>query len=210
MIICKHNDSLTLVLIDSSIKLLTPETKKRAIAHFYRPCTIFPYIEPNVVFASRGRATEARTSQGLGWSLKGDKGQVEVTLKLPRPHWVAGQSVWLDVEVDNRSTRQIKTMTLALLKTVKLLSPNERKNKGSSRTDVTSYTPHVTRQKLFEQTTEASTRPGPGHVGTTGWWTGVHAGECLRWQSSLILPVSHQLTRTMQRQVLMLTISYVF
>lgn len=172
-----------------SIKLHTPETKKRAIAHFYRPCTIYPYIEPGFVFNSTAGAAEVHTEQGLGWSLSGDKGQVQVSLKLPRPNWIAGQQCWLDITVNNKSSRKIKTMTLALLRTVILFSPpanNSRQAVASP--DLAKYSGKSNRKKLFEHTIEASAGPGSGYVGSTGWWTGVQPGERIRWQSSLALP----------------------
>jgi hypothetical protein len=175
----------------SSIKLHTPETKKRAIAHFYRPCTIYPYIEPGFVFNSSAGAAEVHTEQGLGWSLSGDKGQVQVSIKLPRPNWIAGQQVWLDITVNNKSARKIKTMTLALLRTVTLFSPPATNSKQTVLSpDLAKYSGKSNRKKLFEHTIEASAGPGSGYVGSTGWWTGVQPGERVRWQSSLALPVS--------------------
>jgi len=174
-----------------SIKLHTPETKKRAIAHFYRPCTIYPYIEPGFVFNSTSGAAEVHTEQGLGWSLSGDKGQVQVSLKLPRPNWIAGQQVWLDITVNNKSSRKIKTMTLALLRTVTLFTPPATNSKQPTLSpDLAKYSGRSNRKKLYEHTTEASAGPGSGYVGSTGWWTGVQPGERIRWQSSLALPVS--------------------
>jgi hypothetical protein len=171
--------------------LHTPETKKRSIAHFYRPCVIFPYVEPSFAFSNTGNEAEFRTEQGLGWSLSGDKGQVAVSVKLPRPHWIAGQRVWLDITVGNRSSRKVKTMTLALLRTTTLYSPQAGGRKESANSpDLSKYTAHSSRKKLYEQTTEASAGPGSGYVGSTGWWTGVQPGERIRWQSSLQLPVS--------------------
>jgi len=174
-----------------SIKLHTPETKKRAIAHFYRPCTIYPYVEPSFAFSNQVGGAEVHTEQGLGWSLSGDKGQVGVTIKVPRPHWVAGQQVWLDITVNNKSSRKIKTMTLALLSTVILFTPPASNGQSSTMSpDLAKYPGRSTRKKLFEQTTEASGGSGSGYVGSRGWWTGVQPGECIRWQSSLTLPVS--------------------
>jgi hypothetical protein len=91
----------------SSIKLHTPETKKRSIAHFYRPCTIYPYVPPLDIFGSTDHPTEVRTEQGLGWSLSGEKGKVRVIAELPRPDWVAGQNVWIKIFADNQSQKKV-------------------------------------------------------------------------------------------------------
>lgn len=91
-----------------SIKLHTPETKKRSIAHFYRPCTIYPYVPPVNIFGSTEHPTEVRTEQGLGWSLSGEKGKVRVIAELPRPDWVAGQNVWIKIFADNQSQKKVR------------------------------------------------------------------------------------------------------
>lgn len=90
-----------------SIKLHTPETKKRSIAHFYRPCVIYPYVVPQHIFGSTEHPTEVRTEQGLGWSLTGEKGKVRVIAELPRPDWVAGQNVWIKIFADNQSQKKV-------------------------------------------------------------------------------------------------------
>jgi hypothetical protein len=93
----------------SSIKLHIPDKKKRAIAHFYRPAVVYPYISPDLFRApgTAQRPIEARVVKGLGWSLSGDKGMVELKARLSRSTWVAGQKVWIEVFVANACNRKV-------------------------------------------------------------------------------------------------------
>lgn len=144
---------------------------------------------------------EVGAEQTLGWQLSCDKGPVSMTVKLPRPNWIAGQQVWLDITVNNQSARRIKTSTLTLYRIVTTFTPplaaKLAVKEGSP--DMSRYMPRFSRKKLVEQTVEASAGPGKGYVGSFGWWTGVHSGERTRWQSSLTLPVSASAAKYVDR-----------
>ncbi|KAJ9125572.1 hypothetical protein QFC22_000534 [Naganishia vaughanmartiniae] len=181
-------------VVVGSIKLHTPETKKRSIAHFYRPCTIYPYVPPLDIFGSTEHPTEVRTEQGLGWSLSGEKGKVRVIAELPRPDWVAGQNVWIKIFADNQSQKKIRTLNIALLEQIVLFKPPpSKKGQESNPPDLKRYSAVPIRKKICDETIEASPGHGPGYVGSPGWWTGVQPGERSRWQGSLMLP-SHLLS----------------
>lgn len=94
-------------VVVGSVKLYIPSTMKRSIAHFYRPIVILPYLNPSVVLAPSPEPVTNRVERGLGWSLGGEKGKVEVTVSLGRRNWVAGQRAWCEVGIVNNSSRKV-------------------------------------------------------------------------------------------------------
>jgi hypothetical protein len=80
---------------------------KRSIAHFYRPVVILPYLNPGVVLAPSEETVEVVERRGLGWSLGGSKGSVELRIALGRSIWVSGQRVWCEVGVRNDSSKRV-------------------------------------------------------------------------------------------------------
>lgn len=90
-----------------SVKLFIPSTGKRSIAHFYRPIVILPYLNPSAVLAPTPEPIENTVERGLGWSLGGEKGKVEMRISLGRRNWVAGQRAWCEVGIKNNSSRKV-------------------------------------------------------------------------------------------------------
>lgn len=80
---------------------------KRSIAHFYRPVVVLPYLNPGVVLAPSEESVEVVERRGLGWSLGGNKGSVELRIALGRSIWVSGQRVWCEVGVRNDSSKRV-------------------------------------------------------------------------------------------------------
>ena len=93
-------------VVVGSVKLYIPSTMKRSIAHFYRSIIILPYLNPSVVLAPSLDPIESVIEGGLGWSLGGEKGKVEMRIGLGRRTWVAGQRIWCEVGVRNNSNRK--------------------------------------------------------------------------------------------------------
>ena len=94
-------------VVVGSVKLFIPSTMKRSIAHFYRPIVVLPYFNPSIVLAPSIDAIENTVERGLGWSLGGEKGKVEVRVSLGRRNWVAGQRAWCEVGIKNNSSRKV-------------------------------------------------------------------------------------------------------
>jgi hypothetical protein len=94
-------------VVVGSVKLYIPSTMKRSIAHFYRSIVILPYLNPSIVLAPSFDPLESVIEGGLGWSLGGEKGKVEMRIGLGRRTWVAGQRVWCEVGVRNNSNRKV-------------------------------------------------------------------------------------------------------
>lgn len=94
-------------VVVGSVKLHLTSTGKRSIAHFYRPIVVLPYLNPTVVLAPSPEPVEAIIEKGLGWSLTGEKGRVELSVALGRRIWVSGQRVWCEVGIKNDSNRKV-------------------------------------------------------------------------------------------------------
>lgn len=175
-------------VVVGSLKLHIPEAGKlgRSISHFYRPCVVFPFVEPTSVFVPAAAPKEVSTTKALGWSLNGEKGLVKLSARVTRPIWIAGQNVWVEVVASNDSNKRIKSMQISLLRTIILYSP-PKKDITSPRLD--KYSTRISQKRLCEEVVEASPGAGGGYVGATGWWTGLQPGEHgTTWQMSLVLP----------------------
>ena len=94
-------------VVVGSVKIHVPATGKRSIAHFYRPIVVLPFLAPSVVLSASQDPIEARVEKGLGWSLTGEKGRVEVRVALGRRSWISGQRIWCEVGIDNESSRKV-------------------------------------------------------------------------------------------------------
>ncbi len=57
---------------------------------------------------------EAHVESGLGWSLTGEKGRVEVGVSMGRKVWVAGQRVWCEVGIRNDSNRKVSLHSISI------------------------------------------------------------------------------------------------
>lgn len=100
-------------VVVGSVKIHVPSTGKRSIAHFYRQIVVLPYLNPSLVLAPNSGPVQARVEKGLGWSLGGEKGRVEVQVALGRRSWVSGQRIWCEVGIANYSTRKVSLNAVA-------------------------------------------------------------------------------------------------
>lgn len=204
-------------VVVGSVKIHVPSTGKRSIAHFYRSIVVLPYLNPATLLAPTLEPIEARVQKGLGWSLGGEKGKVDIQVALGRRSWVSGQRMWCEVGITNNSNKkvnqfslgvannQIKSLHLALLQTVQTFHPeptldtSDRRIKRASMVfnndmgtpDVDACQTSTTRRKINEEVMEADfAEKGAGRVTGKGWWTGVDPGESGHWDMSILVPAS--------------------
>ncbi|WWD16338.1 hypothetical protein CI109_100764 [Kwoniella shandongensis] len=198
-------------VVVGSVKIHIPATGKRSIAHFYRSVVVLPYLNPSVVLSPSQEPVEGYVERGLGWSLTGEKGRVELRVSLGRRVWVSGQRLWCEVGIRNDSTRKIKTLNLAILQTVQIFNPQpmldtenlptrlvkkRRSLQNCTGIEAVPGTPDVDacqtttqRRKVSEEMIEADfTNQGAGRVTGKGWWTGVETGESGHWDMSIQVP----------------------
>lgn len=95
-----------------SVKLKSEDGSDRSIAHFYRHVEIFPYFSPAVVLAPALRPLLVTGSKAL---FMGGNGKVTLTAKMHRGTWVAGQRCYVDVNVENESSKKVRQRALRVL-----------------------------------------------------------------------------------------------
>ena len=88
----------------SSVKLKSMDGTDRSIAHFYRHIELYPYLNPAIILAPAMKALEASTSKTL---FMGGTGLVKLVASIHRSTWVAGQSCYVNVRVENDSTKKV-------------------------------------------------------------------------------------------------------
>ena len=102
----KKEPSIRYVVV-GSVKLYLPAASKRSIAHFYRPISVLPYLKASAMLAPSVESIEASTENGLGWSLNGEKGKVDLRVSMGRRTWVCGQKLWCEVAIHNESSKRV-------------------------------------------------------------------------------------------------------
>ncbi|KAK0562690.1 hypothetical protein OC844_002583 [Tilletia horrida] len=179
-------------IVIGSVKLKGSMGADRSIAHFYRHIELFPYLNPAVVLAAAPRPLVSSGEKGL---FMGGSGKVLLTASLHRSTWVAGQRVYVNIGVRNETTKKVKNLHLALVRTVTLFRPKPEFNVGfsvpadpteSSYIDPDACSTSTTRKKICEDTLELGQKGSKGSVTARGWWTGVDPG--------CSLDVSHYMT----------------
>jgi hypothetical protein len=102
---------LTVESFHSSIKLKSKNGSNRSIAHFYRHVEIFPFFNPAIVLAPSVKPLFAEASKGL---FMGGSGKVNLSAKMHRGTWVAGQRCYVDVRVENESSKKVSEQSSPL------------------------------------------------------------------------------------------------
>ncbi|KAM0792187.1 hypothetical protein ACM66B_004884 [Microbotryomycetes sp. NB124-2] len=177
----------------ASIKLKSPLGYERSIAHFYRQIDVFPFYNPAVVLAPALKPLVASESKSL---FMGGNGKVKVTAKLHRRSWVAGQRCYVDLSVENGSSKKIKTLTLSLIRSTTILRPRpylgtqvvpaalasdpEYDNQGGVPTQ-------TTKKKVAESSLEMGKKASKG-VTAKGSWLGVESGETADFSHFFLVP----------------------
>ncbi|KAJ9480194.1 Arrestin_C domain-containing protein [Pseudozyma hubeiensis] len=165
-------------IVIGSVKLKSSSGSNRSIAHFYRHVDLFPYLNPAVVLSSAVKPIQATSSKGL---FLGGSGKVHLMASLHRNTWVAGQRVYINVGVQNDTSKKINGMTLSLIRTVTLYKPRPELNVSVAAArrelDPDACQTSTTRKKIAEEELEMGQKGSRGVVTARGWWTGVEAGQ---------------------------------
>lgn len=175
-------------IVIGSIKLKDSQGGNRSIAHFYRHVELFPYLNPAIVLASAPKAIQVSGEKGL---FLGGSGKVRVVASLHRGTWVAGQRVYVNVAVQNGTSKKVNSITLTLIRTVTLFRPRPELNVKageSSDMDPDACTTSTTRKKVTEELLEMGQKGSRGFVTAKGWWTGVEANTNLDFSHHLAIP----------------------
>ncbi|KAH8921767.1 hypothetical protein BT69DRAFT_1371213 [Atractiella rhizophila] len=167
-----------------SIKLKAEDGSDNAIAHFYRDVDVLPYLNPALVLAPSFQPITSKMAKPV---FMGGSGNVELTASLHRSTWVAGQKCYVEVTVANNSTRKIKTLTIAVIRTTSIF--NARTADGSSSMDPANDAElDSVKKKVAESTLEMGKKGAKGSVTAKGSWIGVEKGEKRDFLHSIMLP----------------------
>ncbi|KAL8278464.1 hypothetical protein RQP46_009154 [Phenoliferia psychrophenolica] len=178
----KGKQGVVRYIVIASIKLKSASGGDRSIAHFYRHVEIFPYLNPAVILAPALKPLEASESKSL---FMGGNGKVRVSARMHRSAWVAGQRCYVDVRVENESSKKIKTLTLTLSRTTTVFRPRPWLNAGDGHdpshpydvdVDADACQTQTTRKKVAETILEMGKKVNKG-VTAKGSWMGVAGGE---------------------------------
>ncbi|KAJ1035752.1 hypothetical protein NDA13_000412 [Ustilago tritici] len=165
-------------IVIGSVKLKSASGANRSIAHFYRHVDLFPYLDPAVILSSALKPIQVTSSKGL---FLGRSGKVHLMASLHRNTWVAGQRVYINVGIQNDTSKKINGMTLSLIRTVTLYKPRlelDMDNHSARRElDPDACQTSTTRKKIAEEELEMGQKGSRGVVTARGWWTGVEPGQ---------------------------------
>ncbi|GAA5835446.1 hypothetical protein JCM9279_004542 [Rhodotorula babjevae] len=180
----------------ASLKLKSKEGADRSIAHFYRHVEVYPYFNPALTLAPAIKPLTADASKSL---FMGGSGKVTLHASLHRETWVAGQRCYVEVRVSNESSKKVKALTLALIRTTAVYrsasrtaahGPRDPYGFGVEAVPAPSSEPtqtQTTRKKVAETTLELG-KKGTKGVTAKGSWLGVEAGESADFAPSFLIP----------------------
>ncbi|PWN26839.1 hypothetical protein BDZ90DRAFT_193152 [Jaminaea rosea] len=174
-------------IVIGSVKLKDKHGGNRSIAHFYRHVDLYPYLNPAVVLSSAPRPISAEGEKGL---FLGGSGKVKLSASLHRATWVAGQRVYVNVNVANGTSKKISSASMTLIRTVTLYRPRPELNLGHGETtiDPDACNTSTTRKKVTEEILEMGQKGSRGFVTAKGWWTGVEGHTTLDFSHHLAIP----------------------
>jgi len=181
-------------IVIGSVKLKSANGSNRSIAHFYRHVELYPYLNPAVILSTSSKSVQAKASKGL---FLGGNGKVHLAASLHRSTWVAGQRIYVNISIDNETNKKVKSLTLALIRTVTLYRPRPEFDMHISAPDDPSETyidpdactTSTSRKKISEEVLEMGQKGAKGLVTARGWWTGVEGGDSVEFSHNMKLPV---------------------
>lgn len=94
-----------------SIKLKSKNGSDRSIAHFYRHVDVFPYFNPALVLAPAVAPLSEEASKAM---FMGGNGRVSLRATMHRGIWVAGQRCYVNVRVENESSKKVCLVQVVL------------------------------------------------------------------------------------------------
>ncbi|CDR98954.1 uncharacterized protein SPSC_06263 [Sporisorium scitamineum] len=176
-------------IVIGSVKLKSVSGANRTIAHFYRHVDLFPYLNPAVVLSSALKPIQASSSKGL---FLGGSGKVHLMASLHRNTWIAGQRVYINIGIQNETSKKINGMTLSLIRTVTLYKPRPELDLDGQvsrrELDPDACQTSTIRKKIAEEELEMGQKGSRGVVTARGWWMGVEPGQRVELSHYMHIP----------------------
>lgn len=173
--------------VNRSIKVKNADTGKQSIAHFYRHCEVWPYLDPATILQSASRPLQASTAKSM--ALIGNSAKVKLHAQMHRLYWPAGARCPVAFHVVNNSKKTIRTVVLTLVRTMTVFRPRPELDAAGDR-DPDACQTATTHKVVAESTLEMCAGVAKGHASAKGWWTGVAPGRELDFVHYIPLPVS--------------------
>lgn len=161
---------------------------ERSIAHFYRNCEIWPRLDPSLALSNASRPLLAQVSKKLFF---GGKGKISLSAQLHRLTWIAGQRCYIKFKVTNETKKTVKSLTLALIRTITTFKPHPQLDALPGCADPDACQTSTTRKKVAVSILEMGHTGEKGHASAKGWWTGIGPKQNMKFSHFILLPVSH-------------------
>uniref|UniRef100_V5GFC3 Arrestin C-terminal-like domain-containing protein n=1 Tax=Kalmanozyma brasiliensis (strain GHG001) TaxID=1365824 RepID=V5GFC3_KALBG len=184
---CKH--AVVRYIVIGSVKLKSTSGADRSIAHFYRHIDVYPYFNPAVILSKAVQPIQASSSKGL---FLGGSGKVHLMASLHRSTWVAGQRLYVNIAIQNDTSKKINGMSLSLMRTVTLYKPRPELELDGHRArkdiDPDACQTSTNRKKIAEEQLEMGQKGSKGAVTARGWWVGVEPGQRVESSHHMLIP----------------------
>ncbi|WFD31370.1 hypothetical protein MSPP1_002405 [Malassezia sp. CBS 17886] len=159
-------------IVIASVRVRPFSTQQIGVAHCFQRVELYPYLNPTAVLASAARPLVA---QALAQDAHG--APVQLAAALHRECWIAGQRVYLEMNVVNRTAAPVTLLRVALVRTESLHRVRDR---DASPADVSGAD-----ETVAEETLHAAPAPLSGET-----WPGVCAGSSVHFSHSLLVPAT--------------------
>ncbi|KAF9514982.1 hypothetical protein BS47DRAFT_1391918 [Hydnum rufescens UP504] len=155
-------------IVLASVKIRNAAAQSRSIAHFYR------------------------VSSSSKTLFLGGKGKLELSCALHRGTWVAGQHCWVKINIHNDTSKRVKTLSLALIRTTTVFRSLPHLDPGTAHEadsiDIDACQTSTNRKQVAESVLDSGQRGSKGLITGKGWWMGVNAGDYSDLKHSILIP----------------------
>lgn len=176
-------------IVIGSIKLKDADGSQRSIAHFYRHIDVFPFLDPTTILRPLPEPIKASSSKSFFF---GGDGKVALTASVHRDKWIAGQKLYVNVDIRNDTNKRVKAITLSLIRTTATFRPKPsaaKASKSGNEDDAAACQTQTNKKKIAETTLEGGKKASKGDFTARGNWLGVDKQSKAEFMHSLVVPV---------------------
>lgn len=159
---------------------------------------MYPSFDPLTTLTPLVRPIQATSAKTL---FLGGDGELVVIGTLHRKVWVAGQQCWVDVRIQNGSSKRVRHITFSVHRnttTFRILpqyGPTGEK-KRPDEVDINRCERDTSSTKVAESVLESGTKGGKQGVTGKGWWLGVDGKSESQFTYGVTIPVRPSHLRT--------------
>ncbi|KAI0274989.1 hypothetical protein BC834DRAFT_24794 [Gloeopeniophorella convolvens] len=173
-----HGGVAVRYIIMASAHVKDPDSQRLSLAHFYRPCSIWPFLSIMELLAPSSRALVSTAALSFP---EGDScTKLRLSARLPRLFYLAGQHCYVHIQVSNNTRKTVRSALLTLIRTTTSYKPKVKPKKhgsdGSGVCDLNAYEIRSFAQETSESRLAVADRASKRRAGSAGWWMGVGPG----------------------------------